>query len=265
MSDIPTDPPADPPADLSAEALAKAGPPVPEEPLYPWDSPEEAGDTVDPSAPRERHDAFNESRKRTFLRALVKCGCLLDACRAAGAAPRTVYRHQEKDPVFAEHCRLARAMAATPLELTAFQRAVEGVEEPFACGGEVHVRRRYDSGLLRLLLQGANPKKYGRNPGFTRKRVLKFERKAIEREIRAEIAARRPSFDESMEMLERELDAFDMEGDPRRLAEGWTRTADGEWVPPGYGPIPGWTPPEPTQAGDSATPEAPGAYPSDPP
>jgi len=144
MSDIPTNPPA--------EASAKAEPSDPDDPVYPWDSLEEAGDTVDPSAPRERHDAFNESRKRVFLRALVKCGCLLDACRAAGVAPRTVYRHQEKDPAFAEHCRLAFAMAATPLELTAFQRAVEGVEQPFACGGEVHVRRRYDSGLLRLLL-----------------------------------------------------------------------------------------------------------------
>jgi hypothetical protein len=78
-------------------------------------------------------------------------------------------------------------MSATPVELTAWQRAVEGVEQEFACGGQVHVRRRYDGGLLRLLLQASNPKKYGPRPGFKRKRILKHERKQMEREIREEM------------------------------------------------------------------------------
>jgi hypothetical protein len=47
--------------------------------------------------------------------------------------------------------------------------------------------RRYDGGLLRLLLQASNPKKYGPRPGFKRKRILKHERKQMEREIREEM------------------------------------------------------------------------------
>lgn len=219
--------------------------PDPSEPLYPWDEASEPARPHDPDAPRQRHDAFTEARKCAFLRVLAKTGCLLDACRRAGVASRTVYRHQDSDPRFAEHCRVAFAMAATPVELTAWQRAVEGVEQEFACGGEVHVRRRYDAGLLRLLLQGANPKKYGRNPGFTRKRLLKAERRQLRREIEAEVELKtRPrSLEQMRESILRKLSAIDAHQHEERRAGGWTQTPDGHWIPPGYAPIPGWTPP----------------------
>jgi hypothetical protein len=191
------------------------------------------------AAPRQRHDAFAAAKKRAVLRALAKTGCILDAARAAGASPRTVYRHQESDPRFAEHCRIALAMAATPIELTAWQRAVEGVEQEFACGGEVHVRRRYSDGLLRLLLQGADPKKYGARPGFTRKRLAKAERKQIEREVRAELKPRKtkPQIDREAAMARIMATLFPPDEEQRardaqRLATGWTRTADDQWIPP---------------------------------
>jgi hypothetical protein len=202
----------------------EAGPSPEDEPL-PWDRelPPE-----DPDAPRRRHDAFTDARKSVLLRALVKTGCILDACRLAGVAPRTVYRHQERDPAFAENCRIAIRMSATPVEITAWQRAVEGVEQEFACGGEVRVRRRYADGLLRLLLQGSNPRKYGARPGFKRKRMLKYERKRMEREIRAEIEAARPperSFDEAIDAIEDKLRAI---GIPIRYdPPGYV---DGDWI-----------------------------------
>jgi hypothetical protein len=218
----------------------------------PWDGPDPEGAEDDPGAPRLRHDAFTEARKAEFLTALVKTGCILDACRAIGVAPRTVYRHQEGDPRFFDHCTAALRMSATPIELTAWQRAVEGVEQEFACGGQVHVRRRYDSGLLRLLLQGSNPKKYGPRPGFSRKRILKHEKKEMEREIRAQIAAKRPSFEDSIELLDRQLVALGVRDERKKLGEGWTRTDDGHWIPPGYGRI---APPEaPEDAADAAPP-----------
>jgi len=139
----------------------------------PWDEGEGDGSGAPGRGRRERHDAFTVAKKRKFLRALAKTGCVLDACRAVGVGARTVYRHQERDARFAEYCRVAIDMAALPLELTAWQRAVEGVEQPFACGGQVHVRRRYSDGLLRLLLQAARPTKYGPQLGFTRKRLYK--------------------------------------------------------------------------------------------
>lgn len=200
----------------------------------PWDA-EPPPD--DPDAPRQRHDAFTHAKKTVFLRALVKTGCVRDACGLTGFAPRTIYRHQEGDPRFFDHCALAIRMSATPIELTAWQRAVEGVEQEFACGGQVHVRRRYDSSLLRLLLQGSNPRKYGARPGFKRKHLLKHERKEIEREVRAEIAARdkKWTFEESMELLDKKLKALAFREEPEKLAAGWTKTADDHWIPPGFG------------------------------
>ena len=249
------DPSADPSADLSAEAvakaeaLAKAEAPAPaqDDGPFPWDADPPPDD---PDAPRRRHDAFTEAKKCVFLRALVKTGCILDACRLAGIGPRTIYRHQEGSPTFFDNCRAALRMSATPVELTAWQRAVEGVEQEYAVGGEVRVRTRYSEGLLRLLLQGSNPKKYGPNPGFRRKRLLKWERKQMEREIRAEIRmevnSKGPperSFDEAVQSVLAKIEAIERHGEPKKRAAGWTKSPDGHWVPPGYAPIPGWTPP----------------------
>ena len=195
----------------------------------------------DPEAPRERHDAFTDGRKRAFLTFLVKSGCILDACRRVGVSPRTVYRHQQDSPAFFDNCTTALRMSATPVEITAWRRAVEGVEQEFACGGQIHVRRRYSDGLLRLLLQGSNPKKYGANPGFTRKRLLKHERKAMRREVRAELLSKENrngpperSFDEAVQSVLSKVAAIERHQAPQKLAAGWTKSEDGHWVPPGY-------------------------------
>ena len=217
------------------------------------------GDPASPGTRRERHDAFTEARKHVFLKALIKTGCLLDACRATGIAPKTAYRHQESDPRFAHNCRTALRMAATPLELTAWTRAVEGVEREFACGGQVHVRRIYSDSLLRLLLQGSNPKKYGTRPGFTRRQLAKADRKRIEREVRAEMrdlkSQLRADEGQVAESIMAKLDVLDRREAPKKLAAGWTKAAGSDWVPPGYGWVglpDGWTPPEPF--GDAAMP-----------
>ena len=60
----------------------------------------------------------------------------------------------------------------------AYESAVTGVPEQFACGGKVYTRTRYSDGLLRLLLQATNPKKYGPRPGFTRKRLRRLGARA---------------------------------------------------------------------------------------
>ncbi len=217
------------------------------EDLFWEDEPPLLVDAGNLDAPRERHDAFTGARKAAFLNELLKTGCILDACRVTRVSARTVYRHQESDPRFADNCAAAIRMAATPIELTAWQRAVEGVEQEFACGGQVHVRRRYDAGLMRLLLQGSNPKKYGPRPGFKRKRMLRHERKQMEREVRAEIAARhehgKASGEELTEAILRKLEVLDRRNQSKRLAAGWTRSADGEWIPPGFARVPGYAPP----------------------
>ena len=236
----------------------------PEETSFPWD--EREPEPEDPNAPRQRHDAFTEARKCEFLRALVKTGCIRDACRRTGISARTLYRHQEDSPAFFADCTAALRMSGTPIELTAWQRAVEGVEEPFACGGEIHVRRRYDGGLLRLLLQGSNPKKYGPRPGFKRKRLLKHERKQMEQEIRAELRAQyapeKATVEEACKALAKRLKQFgvycpEAETAEAKLAQGWMKSPDGHWVPPGYAPAPGWIAPPSDDVGPGEAPSGP--------
>ena len=238
MSDMP-DPCAGPPADTPAQAQVPARPetaPPEGDDRYPWNAQPAPDGAADSAGRRERHDAFTEGRKRAFLTALVKSGCILDACRSAGISAQTFYRHQAEDARFAGHVREALAIAATPLELVAWRRAVVGVEQEFACGGQVHVRRRYSDGLLRLLLQGSNPKKYGPNPGFSRKRLLKHEKKAMRREIRAELeeTLRPRELEQVKQSILRKLSAIERHREPERRAAGWTMSAEGHWVPPGY-------------------------------
>jgi AcrR family transcriptional regulator len=239
-------PPA--PGDLPAVGAAGGG----ARPL-PWESEPPPEEEFDSEGRRLRHDAFTARRRHDFLKALAKGGCVEDACRAVGVSTTTLYRHQQEDSNFLRQCLTAARMCAFPVELTAWERAVDGVDQEFACGGEVHVRRRYSDGLLRLLLQGSNPKKYGARPGFTRKRLLKFERKRMEKEIKAEIEAEKRAhgrtFEQAVDSIMTKLDAIERHEEPLKLAAGWTKSPDGHWIPPGYAPIEGWSPPEPESPG----------------
>lgn len=224
-------------------------PPEPETGPLPWE-----GDPPppDPEAPPQRHDAFTIARRHAFLKALAKTGCFADACRLTGVAPRTAYRHRDGDDDFGRYCDLALRMRELPIELTAWDRAVNGVQEEYVAGGEVRTRTRYSDGLLRLLLVGANPKKYGPRPGFTRKRLLKHERDELERQVRAEWKAKNTmSFDDAITALHKRLQHLNIPiqslppsaDEAERISAGWTRTPEGHMVPPGYGPL---APPPPS-------------------
>jgi hypothetical protein len=209
-------------------------PPPGDPPPWEGDPPEEIG--------RPRHDAFTGARKQQYLKALAKVGCILDACRITGVSSKTVYNHQKSDPEFERYCELALEMASTPIELTAYERAVVGQEEPVIRGGKVvGTRIRRSDYMLRVLLQGSSPKKYGARPGFGRKRLAAFERKQIEREIRARIAEEerkaREGPDGLMEKLNQmsaNIQARRLREDEQRRAQGWTELSCEVWVPPGW-------------------------------
>lgn len=175
----------------------------------PWES----NDATAAETARRRHDAFTPARKKAFLKILGKTGCILDACRAVGVSNRTVYTHQEKDHEFFRHCRLAIEMAGTEIELMAWERGVVGVEEEVICGGKMVTRIKRSDSVLRLLLQGANRKKYGPRPGFSRKRLLAHERQEIERKVRHEMAQNPWTFDKAIELLEEKLKHFGVDID----------------------------------------------------
>jgi hypothetical protein len=147
------------------------------------------GDAVTPwegSGPEDepaRRDGFAGKKRRKFLKALARSGCVSDACRAAGISRQTFYNHHAVDAAFVRDCQLATSMASTDVELEAWRRGVVGVEEEvIAYGKVVGTRIRRSDAILRLLLQGSNRKKYGPRPGFTRKQLLAAERKQLQRE-----------------------------------------------------------------------------------
>lgn len=207
------------------EEIAAGGIPVPWETDDPED---EAGHA------RERHNAFTGAKKKLFLKALSKTGCVLDACRLTGVAGRTVYNHQHSDLEFGRHCELALQMAATTVELMAWERGVTGVEEEVVRYGKVFTIIKRSDSMLRLLLQGADRKKYGPRPGFSRKRLMRHERKQMEREIRARMAENEPSIEQVKDNILRKIEAIERHEEPAKLAAGWTRTNEGHWIPPGW-------------------------------
>lgn len=199
----------------------------------PWEQDDYGGAPDD--APPRRHDAFTPARRAVFLKHLARYGCLTDAAKRTGVSVRTVYNHQDKDAAFARDCALAIQMAAGGIELIAWQRAVEGIDQQFACGGQVHTRTRYSDSLLRLFLQAADPKKYGQRPGFTRKRLMAWERKQMEKEVAAKfMATQRASEGELADNIMRKLDVLERRSAPVKLAAGWVRDEDGNWIPPGW-------------------------------
>jgi len=116
-----------------------------------------------PRPHRQRHDGFTPKKQRKFFKALRKCGCLSDAARVAGISRNTVRRHRAKWPEFDRKVRGALAMASVELDLIAWQRAIEGVPEIVIRDGRVAwIKIKPSDSILRLLMQGANPEKYGR-------------------------------------------------------------------------------------------------------
>ena len=189
---------------------------------------------------RPRHDGFTAAKQRTFFKALKKCGCIKDACRAAGISKTTVNRWRDKDEVFDDKVEAACAIASVELDMVAWQRATEGAEEKvYRDGRLVFTRVKPSDSILRLLMQGANPKKYGRTGQAPRKdkHLEKKLRKQIEREVRAaESEEARATLNATLIGL---LDMVARRTERKKLSEGWTPGPDGQLVvPPGWRMVP---------------------------
>ncbi len=167
---------------------------------------------------RGRHDGFTAERRRAFLEVLAKTGCVSDGARVAGVSTTTVDRWRRQDAVFAKACETALHMAASHIETLAWERGVTGIEEPvWHHGKRVGTRLKRSDAIFRLLLIASNRKKYGRLGAVGRKALVKAERKRIEREIRAGIAAERPDAEEvrrSILLRLMRIDAHERGGPP---------------------------------------------------
>ena len=133
--------------------------------------------------PRWRIDGFTPEKRRVFLAALTRFGCVKDAARVAGISTQTVGRHRRKWPDFAKACETARMQAAGPLEAIAWERAVVGADLTIVRKGEVvEVRRKPSDGMLRMLLQSSDPDRFGRTGGATPRQI-----EALKARLRAEV------------------------------------------------------------------------------
>jgi hypothetical protein len=175
---------------------------------------------------RARHDGFTAAKQKKFLTWLGKTGCLKDAAGKAGVSTNTVRRHRDLAEDFEAKVQAALTLAAPELEAIAYKRATEGVEETVIRDGKVvGVRVKPSDSILRLLLQGANPKKYGRmGPAAGRKA------KAREREA--------DSLPPIEEVRARVLRKLELVRERLKRDEGYTEGPDDTLVPPGWRMVP---------------------------
>lgn len=210
-----------------------------------------------PAVPiRPRHDGFTEEKRERFLAEVERSGCIRDGCRAAGISTTTVERWRAKDGAFAEALALKLDLAAVSLERLAFDRALNGGEEvTMRDGVVVSIRRKPSDAMLRMLLQGANPGKYGRTAGerqantAAERRLKDGLRDEVRRELYAEYVAsakeRAAETDAAIlknlaairERLDRDMlaagftplpDDYPGEGGLRLVAPGWALVREGE-------------------------------------
>lgn len=172
-------------------------------------SPGEEGGEISPSPapkpPRQRHDGSAAAKQKKFFGALKKSGCIANACRVAGISRNTVRRHRDKWPDFDSRVEAALAIASV----------------------EPDTRVEPSDSMLRLLIEGARPGKYGRTGQMPKDAVMKKLRKEAEKEVRAKARA---STEDLTAAILKNLAVIRR----RRLAKGCTVGPDGTLVPPGW-------------------------------
>ena len=116
-----------------------------------------------------RHDGFTPERQAAFLDALAASGSISAAAQAVGLSRTAIYnlrnREDEAGAAFraAWDARLRQAVAV--LAETAFDRAINGVEEPvFHKGEQIGTRIRHNDRLLMFLLKSLDPETYAARP-----------------------------------------------------------------------------------------------------
>jgi hypothetical protein len=198
---------------------------------------------------RYREDGFTPAKRKKFLKCLRKTGCVADAARVAGISTTTIARLRRKFADFDAQCLAARELAVPGLEAIAYQRATVGAAEKVIRKGElVEVRVKPSDAMLRLLLTGAAPRKYGRYAGL--KRAKRGDAKRGRDKWK-----RRRSLEEVHGSILRKIEAINR----KHLASGkYVEGPGGMLVPAGWRMVGeeeltrlGWTPPE----GETALPQ----------
>ncbi len=108
---------------------------------------------------RKRPQPNPEALKlKDFLHHLAATGSVTIAAERAGLERTHVYRKRRTNKAFAKGWKEALEIGVEALHDQAMLRAIEGEERPVIRGGEeIATVRRFDNGLLKLLLQAHLP------------------------------------------------------------------------------------------------------------
>jgi hypothetical protein len=177
-----------------------------------------------------RLDGFTPLRRRAFLRALSETGQYKLASERVGISETAARNLRGRDPDFARQCEAALQRSPPLIEQIAWERAVEGWEEPVVVRGEVvGTRRRYSESLLRMLLGQAQAARRAEaaaeaKAGKRRPRIATREETNAQlmkllagtgRRMRAEARAKQLAQAEAWEAMQRDAGGGD--------GDGWVR------------------------------------------
>ena len=151
-------PPVTPPAPLPVIADDPCAPPEPYDPAdYRWV----------PVRRKPRYDGWTEEKQRRFIEVLADTGQVWLAAKAVGMSRENAYRLRRAahGAAFARAWDAAREQAGSFIEDVAFERALEGIEQPVfdEFGQVVATRRVFNDRLLMFLLRSLKPERYARH------------------------------------------------------------------------------------------------------
>jgi len=111
----------------------------------------------------ELREKIDNPKKIAYLAAYSILGNVTYSAKCAGISTSTVYQWQKKDEDFMEQYAIADQAHLDYMEFEAQRRAVEGTTEDVYYQGEVVGQKtNYSDTLLRFLLEGKDPGKYGK-------------------------------------------------------------------------------------------------------
>jgi len=110
---------------------------------------------------RPKQQPLTHEKMKRFLYGLMRLGNVSEACRFAGANRTAIYQRMARDAEFARFFEEARRIGAANLEDVAYDRAVNGWEEPvFYLGDECGAKQKFSPALMIFLLKAHDPDKY---------------------------------------------------------------------------------------------------------
>lgn len=111
----------------------------------------------------ELREKIDNPKKIAYLAAYSILGNVTYSAKCAGISTTSVYNWKKNDPDFKEQYEIADQAHLDYMEMEAQRRAVQGTSEDVYYQGEVvGQKQNYSDSLLKFLLEGKDPGKYGK-------------------------------------------------------------------------------------------------------